>query len=373
MNRPIIISFGDPGGINPEILVKSLSQIYNKKSYIIIVGSINSFNLYYNTDKFDFNIKILNSKIYKKYKNHVFSYEKPNFNKKIFNDFTKNLVKEFIQLSKIDKYDFQKENCEKEILFFDPFEDLNFKNGKIDISNGFLSFLYLNISCELIKFFNFNASLITLPVNKKSVSLYCKSFTGHTDFLIKSFKCNNSRMLMHSKEVSILMETNHVPILELKKYLKKKHFLDTLLIATIAIKKLRLKNYIYVMGLNPHKSDESLIGSDEKNWIIPCIEEFKQNSNNKITVEGPFSSDSLFIEKVLSRKEHGIFIAWYHDQGLIPYKILSKGKGSNITIGLPFLRISPDHGTGFDIVGKNIADPDSLNFCFETIFNMEEE
>jgi len=92
----------------------------------------------------------------------------------------------------------------------------------------------------------------------------------------------------------------------------------------------------------------------------------------KIIVKGPFSSDSIFTEKSLATKKNGIFIAWYHDQGLIPFKMLAKENGANVTVGLPFFRISPDHGTGFDIVGKNVADPSSLIFCLKTINSLEE-
>ncbi len=267
----------------------------------------------------------------------------------------------------VNKYN---DNTKPKLAFFDPLPAIPYEVACIDSKNGFLSLIYLEITSRLIELLNYKAYLITLPINKKSVSLFDKNFKGHTDYLIERFKSKNARMLMHSENISILMETNHVPILKLKKYLNKKHFFNTLITAKDCCKILGLEKYIYILGLNPHKSDNSLIGNDEERWIIPTIEKFK-NSHIKggedFEIEGPFSSDSCFVERNLKDKRHGIFIAWYHDQGLIPYKILSKNIGANITVGLPFLRISPDHGTGFDIVGLNKTDPSSLIFCIKTI------
>ncbi len=367
-NIPLIFSFGDPGSINPEIFVKSLN-IFEKKIFnVIVVGSLNSLKNFKEIEKQKRKIEISEFFLNIEYKS-------------IFSKLT--LLENFIDeaanqiLNKFSRFVNDNDKIGKSnILFFDPLPDLNFSVGKIDIKNGFLSYLYLEVCCRIIELLNFKAYLITLPVNKKSVSLFEKRFKGHTDFLIERFKVKNARMLMHSNEVSVMMETNHLPILKLAKYLNKQHFFKTLQLAADAIRRLNLEPFIYVLGLNPHMSDSSLIGNDEQKWIIPTIQKFsnfisKDKKEDSIEIEGPFSSDSIFIENNLFKKRHGIFIAWYHDQGLIPYKILSKNKGANITIGLPFIRISPDHGTGFDIVGKDKADPSSLSFCINTIYSLE--
>lgn len=372
MNNPIIISFGDPGSINSEILVKSFPFFESKKSDIIIIGSSKSLN---EEIKKNSNFNLKNRIIFK------FS--------KILDEFDLKLEKKLIRKNKeslfakladeiyqiyltLLKEKEKENNNENLIIFFDPFESLNYKVKEVDFANGFLSYLYLTIGCKLIELLRYNAYLLTLPLNKKSVSLYDRNFKGHTDFLIQRYNLSNARMLMHSDKLSILMETNHVPILNLKKYLNEKHFFETLNCAKEAIIKLKLEPIIYVLGLNPHKSDDSLIGNDEEKWIIPQISKFNKIENGKTIAEGPYSSDSIFTEKSLINKKQGIFIAWYHDQGLIPFKMLAKENGANITIGLPFFRISPDHGTGFDIAGKNIADPSSLIFCLNTIYKMEE-
>lgn len=374
-NNPICFTYGDPGSINSEILSESINLFYGKNKDAILIGSEKSFKNSYNQRKDKILIKFfsLNSDFIfnntKKIKNNLNSFIKENFKSK--RSIIKFAHETSIQIKKIyDENLLTKKGNENFILFFDPLPGFGFEYGKIDLGNGFLSFIYLLIGLIFVELLQFKSSLITLPVNKKSISLFFPEFTGHTDFLINRYNTQNARMLMHSDNISILMETNHIPILKLKKHLNKNHFYHTLLIAREAIKKLYLDPYIYILGLNPHKSDDSLIGNDEEKWIIPQISKFT-NEFSDVKVEGPFSSDSCFTKRSFENRRHGLYIAWYHDQGLIPYKILSEGRGSNITLGLPFLRISPDHGTGFDIVGKNIADSASLEFCIKTALEME--
>ncbi|MFN3410556.1 MAG: 4-hydroxythreonine-4-phosphate dehydrogenase PdxA [Exilispira sp.] len=369
MNKPIIISFGDPGSINPEILAKNLSFLAGSKNYKIIIGSYRSF-YNYSIDNCVKIKKIIGQKFKTFFsKNYSITKIKKNNLIKIAKDFAFFIFNDLVKLENKNTNEIEESS---KILFYDPADDLDFSIGKVDIENGFLSYLYLLICCDLIELLNYNCYLLTLPVNKKSISLYDKNFKGHTDFLIERFSSPNSRMLMHSENISILMETNHIPVLNLKKYLNEDHFLSTLIISTRAIDMLKLKPYIYVLGLNPHRSDHSLIGNDEEKWIIPQIKKAERIFGGKYSFSGPISSDSAFTEKSMVIRKKGIYIAWYHDQGLIPFKILAKDKGSNITIGLPFFRISPDHGTGFDIVGKNIANSSSLKFCIETILSLEE-
>ena len=377
MNNPTIISFGDPGSINSEILVKSFSLLesekkeFNRINDIIIIGSSKSLNEELKkTTNFQFENRIIikNSNLLSK---SELKFGKI-LNRKVLEILFDKLTYEIYQIYLNYRENKKSKKNENLIIFFDPFESLNYEVGEVDLKNGFLSYLYLIISCKLIEFLKYNANLLTLPLNKKAVSLYDKKFKGHTDFLMQRYNAPKARMLMHCDKLSILMETNHVPILDLKNHLNRQHFFETLFGAKEAIIKLKLEPIIYVLGLNPHKSDGSLIGTDEERWIIPQIEKFNKIENSKIIAEGPFSSDSIFTEKSLTFKKHGIFIAWYHDQGLIPFKMLAKENGANITVGLPFFRISPDHGTGFDIVGKNVADPSSLVFCLKTIYSLEE-
>lgn len=370
MNKPIIISFGDPGSINPEILAKNFSFIADSKIYKIIIGSYRSF-YNYSSDNCNKIKKIVRREFKTFFLKNYLDIAKIRKNNliRIAKDFAFLIFNDFIKLENNNTNGNEEPS---KILFYDPADDLDFSIGKVDVRNGFLSYLYLLISCDLIELLNYNCYLLTLPVNKKSISLYDQNFKGHTDFLIERFYSPNSRMLMHSENISILMETNHIPILNLKKYLNEDHFLNTLSVSTRAIDMLKLEPYIYILGLNPHRSDNSLIGNDEEKWIIPQIKKAEKIFSGKYSFNGPISSDFAFTEKSLVIRKKGIYIAWYHDQGLIPFKILAKDKGSNITVGLPFFRISPDHGTGFDIVGKNIADSSSLKFCMEIILSLEE-
>ena len=115
-----------------------------------------------------------------------------------------------------------------------------------------------------------------------------------------------------------------------------------------------------ISGLNPHAGEEGFLGKEEIAEIIPALQNLKEvgESGNRIHIEGPFPPDVVFL-KALATKD-AVVISWYHDQGLIPFKLLNIHSGVNLTLGLPFIRTSPDHGTAFDIAGKNIANPSSM-------------
>ncbi|HNV44600.1 MAG: 4-hydroxythreonine-4-phosphate dehydrogenase PdxA [Spirochaetes bacterium] len=255
-------------------------------------------------------------------------------------------------------------------IIIDPLPELNIESAQISFINGFLSLLYLDISLCIINLLKNRASLITLPVNKKSVSLIERCFLGHTEYISNWFNTKDFRMMMYEDDLHIMLETIHIPIKKLSKHLCENHFIKTLEIASEYIKILNFAPYIALLGLNPHCSDGSLIGNDEQSWIRKAIKEFESRNfhddyGNRIKIVGPISADAAFVDYKSRIYYCGIYIAWYHDQGLIPFKIISKTQGVNITCGLPFLRVSPDHGTAFDITFKNIAKPDSLKNCIE--------
>jgi 4-hydroxythreonine-4-phosphate dehydrogenase len=164
-----------------------------------------------------------------------------------------------------------------------------------------------------------------------------------------------------------------VPVAEISKYVTKENIIAKLqMMKDSLVKDFGIDSpRIAVLGLNPHAGDEGLIGEEEIKEIIPAI---KQAKNNGILCFGPYSADAFF-----ARDMHAQFdgvLAMYHDQGLIPFKSLASGQGINFTAGLPIVRTSPDHGTAFDIAGKNLADPDSFRqaifSCLEILEKREQ-
>ena len=198
--------------------------------------------------------------------------------------------------------------------------------------------------------------LVTGPVNKHAMQMVNFPATGHTEYLENELG-GKSLMLMVSEEFRVALVTAHIPLSEVPKNITKENVGSAL---TRFIDTLRVdfgldKPKIAVLGLNPHASDEGLMGTEEEEVLQPVILEFKKAGH---LVMGPYSSDGFF-GSGLYRKFDGI-LAMYHDQGLIPFKALSFGQGVNYTAGLPFIRTSPDHGTAYDLVGNNSANEQSF-------------
>jgi 4-hydroxythreonine-4-phosphate dehydrogenase len=214
--------------------------------------------------------------------------------------------------------------------------------------------------------------LVTAPIHKKNTQSANFNFTGHTPYLKHAFNASDVLMLMVSDNFRVGLVTEHVPVKDIARYITREAILSKLnilrdsLIKDFGIDKPR----IAVLGLNPHAGDEGLIGKEEEEIIKPAIKDAKHN----MLVFGPYSADAFFARNYQSRFD--AVLAMYHDQGLIPFKSLASGEGVNYTAGLPMVRTSPDHGTAFDIAGKNRADATSflasIYACIDIIRNRQE-
>ncbi len=208
-------------------------------------------------------------------------------------------------------------------------------------------------------------TLVTAPINKKAMSLIDFGFMGHTDYLTEVTKSTNSMMIMLNDDLRVALVTHHLPLKDVPATLTKEKIIKTIkdLNNTLKMDFDKEKPLIAVLGLNPHAGDEGVIGNEEIDIIRPAILEAKEDG---IFVNGPFPADSFW--GTFGYKKYDAVLAMYHDEGLIPFKLLSFGNGVNYTAGLPFVRTSPDHGTGYDIVGQNIANHESfLNAIFTAV------
>ncbi len=199
--------------------------------------------------------------------------------------------------------------------------------------------------------------LLTAPIDKKNIQSEEFKFPGHTEYLANEFGVDEYAMLMVSDSLMVTFMTGHLPLSEIGKNLsfesiiKKIRFLDRTLPQDFGIRKPK----IAVLGLNPHNGDGGILGSEEQDLIAPAIKKAKDDG---ILVFGPFAADGFFGSG--GYKQFDVVLAMYHDQGLIPFKTLNFDQGVNYTAGLPAVRVSPDHGTGFDIAGKGIASEQSF-------------
>jgi len=200
------------------------------------------------------------------------------------------------------------------------------------------------------------AAIATAPINKEAFRLAGLQWSGHTDLLAHLTGARDVAMLFYSDELRVVLATVHVALADVPRTLT-----SSLMERTIALTARELPRFdkvaprIAVAGLNPHAGEHGLFGDEETDVIAPAIAACRRRG---IDVSGPFPADTVFVRA--RRGEFDVVIACYHDQGLIPVKLVAFGKAVNVTIGLPIVRTSVDHGTAFDIAGKGVADPESM-------------
>ena len=200
-------------------------------------------------------------------------------------------------------------------------------------------------------------ALVTAPINKKAIQSDDFEFPGHTEYLQEMDEAEDSLMLMLSNETKIGVVTGHIPLKNVSSSITSDLILRKINLLNKALKEdfnIR-KPKIAVLSLNPHAGDNGLMGSEEKEFISPAIQQVKTIG---VLAFGPYASDGFFSSS--NFKNFDGILAMYHDQGLIPAKMFSTGEGVNFTAGLSFIRTSPDHGTAFDIAGKGVANETSF-------------
>ena len=200
--------------------------------------------------------------------------------------------------------------------------------------------------------------LLTAPVNKATIHSELFSFPGHTEYLESSIgDGNKALMILFNENLRVALATIHLPLSKVAEAITKESLVDKIRMLNDSLTRDFgiVKPRIAVLGLNPHAGDDGLLGSEEKGIILPAVEECR---SKKIHAFGPYAADGFFGSGNY-RKFDGV-LAMYHDQGLAPFKTIAGGSGVNFTAGLPYVRTSPDHGTGYDIAGKGEASPDSM-------------
>lgn len=235
-------------------------------------------------------------------------------------------------------------------------DDIKVELGKQTEMAGNASFTALSKATEELKQ-KFIHVLVTCPINKFNIQSDDFKFPGHTEYLQQEFEANDSLMLMISEVMRVGVVTGHIPINEVSKNItsekieRKLQILHQTLLKDFNIRKPR----IAVLGLNPHAGDDGLIGTEDKDILLPVIEKLRSKDQ---VVLGPFAADGFFGSGEFSKFD-GI-LAMYHDQGLIPFKAIAMESGVNYTAGLEIVRTSPAHGTAFNIAGEGKANIQSF-------------
>ena len=314
IRKPIIgFTSGDLNGIGLELIIKSLSDSRILDFMVPVVFANNKTINFYRKGLPEFNLNFA-----------------------VLND-----------LSKLNPKQVNVFNCWEEEVEITP--------GELTATGGKYALISLEKAVEALKNKTIDG-IVTAPIHKKNIQSDAFNFSGHTPYLQHAFGNTENLMLLVAENLRMALVTEHVTVGEIAKHITKDKIKQKLAILNASLQKDFGvdKPRIAVLALNPHAGDEGLIGKEEIEIIKPAIKESKQN----ILVFGPYSADAFFARGA-HEKFDGV-LAMYHDQGLIPFKSLAFGEGVNFTAGLPIVRTSPDHGTAFDIAGKNKADASSF-------------
>lgn len=244
-------------------------------------------------------------------------------------------------------------------------EDVALKPGELTAEGGKYAIRSLEVATRCLQDGEVDV-LVTSPIHKANTQTDNFQFIGHTPYLKDYFQSKEILMILFEDNFRVTLMSEHVPIKKVSAQITIDTVLNKLkLISSTLIRDFNIQfPKIAVLGLNPHAGDDGVIGQEEKEIINVAIEQFNQQNNGKAF--GTYSADAFFARR--NDRHFDMVLAMYHDQGLIPFKSLSNGYGTNYTAGLPFIRTSPDHGVAFDKVGKNEAEPQSFRrSIFEAI------
>jgi 4-hydroxythreonine-4-phosphate dehydrogenase len=242
-----------------------------------------------------------------------------------------------------------------EPILYGPSSDRSFKPGLLSADAGRAAYEAIVRAVEDARQ-NRVAAIATGPVNKEAFRLAGLPWHGHTDLLAHLSGVPSVAMMFHSEALRVVLATVHIPLAEVPQALTAKTMETTIRLTACELPRFGYATpRIAVAGLNPHAGEHGLFGQEEDSAIRPAIETCRASG---IDVSGPFPADTLFVRA--RRGEFDVVVCCYHDQGLIPVKLVAFGHAVNVTLGLPFVRTSVDHGTAFDIAGLGIADPESM-------------
>jgi len=328
MKPVIVISMGDYNGVGPEVILKAFNQIDLNESQPVVAGCENVFHSYNNIPGKKVNIRSISS--------------------------VDQIVSESDTLFIL--------NCIDEIK-------ITIKTGTVSSQAGKISMLAVERAVDMCLSGEADA-LVTAPISKEAIHKAGYRFPGHTEYLADKTGSTDFQMILVHESLRIALATIHEPVRNIAALITK-----DLLENQIRNLNRSLKDdfgirepKIAVLGLNPHSGDGGAIGDEEINIIRPAL---VKAGREKMKIAGPFAADGFFGSSAYHYFD--AILAMYHDQGLIPFKTLSFGSGVNFTAGLPIIRTSPDHGTGFDIAGMNKACSQSFiaayNLAVKMVFN----
>jgi 4-hydroxythreonine-4-phosphate dehydrogenase len=312
MNDLIGITIGDPSGIGPEITLKALKSNNDYLNHTIIFGTLSIIEHYRDLLNITTPINVIDD---------VNQFKQGSLN--LFN---------VVDL---------------------PLAEIPI--GEVSATSGDAAYQYLDVAIKL-SLAGKIGPVVTAPLNKEALHLGGHNFDGHTEIFATLTKTKKYTMMLWSEKLSVVHVSTHVALRKACDLVKKERVMECIDLAQAALLKLGIQQpRIAVAGLNPHSGEAGLFGNEDIEEITPAVEQKQQEGLN---VTGPVPPDTVF--RSAANGDYDIVVAMYHDQGHIPMKILAFDEGVNVTLGLPIIRTSVDHGTAFNIAGKGIANEQSM-------------
>ena len=309
------VTMGDPSGIGPEIILRSFMNSSIRKARVIVIG--------------DYSVMLTAFK-----------------------------------MLNIDSFVLKKVAAVKECIFSDEILnilDLQLINigelqyGKVQSVAGNAAFECIRMAVDLVKNREIDA-IVTAPLNKEALHLAGHKYPGHTEILASLSGTKDYAMMLYNSKLKVIHVFTHISLLEAVRGLKGERIEKTVELADAVMKKLGIvRPVIAVAGINPHAGENGIFGDEEIREIIPAVKNLRAKG---FIVEGPMPPDTVFLQAVQGK--YDIVVAMYHDQGHIPLKLLGFDSGVNVTLGLPFIRTSVDHGTAFEIAWQGKASENSM-------------
>jgi 4-phospho-D-threonate 3-dehydrogenase / 4-phospho-D-erythronate 3-dehydrogenase len=309
------ITMGDPSGIGPEIILKSNERKEIRKVKIIVIGDFGVMLAAYN---------MLHIKSFRL--NRIENISEGIFNNEFLNIFDLKLIGK---------------------------DEL--RPAKVQAVAGNAAFECIRKAVDLVKIHSIH-SIVTAPLNKEALQLAGHRYSGHTEILAALTGTKDYAMLLYEKKLCVIHVSTHVSLLDAIARVKSDRIIRVIEMANNVMKKLgKDVPRIAVAGINPHAGENGLFGEEEIKEISPAVNRMKEKG---INVEGPIPPDTVFLQAVEGK--YDIVVAMYHDQGHIPLKLIGFNSGVNVTVGLPFIRTSVDHGTAFEIAWQGKANENSM-------------
>ncbi|MCC5895607.1 MAG: 4-hydroxythreonine-4-phosphate dehydrogenase PdxA [Alkalibacterium sp.] len=312
--RPKAMTMGDPAGIGPEICLKALIADDSYRESTLIIGSESIVSNYSD---------LINNTIPLAFISEPEAFEK----------------------GKINVISLPLGNCEI---------------GKVSAAGGDAAYRYVETAIAYAMEGRVGA-VITGPLNKEALHMGGHPYDGHTEIFAELTHTKKVTMMLWSEKLSVVHVSTHVSLRQACDLVKKERILDCITLADETLKRMGIAEpKIAVAGLNPHSGESGLFGEEDRTEIRPAVEEAVKLDFNAV---GPLPPDTVYLQA--SKGKYDCVVAMYHDQGHIPMKLLAFDSGVNVTLGLPIIRTSVDHGTAFDIAGKGLASEESMLAALE--------